>query len=90
MLLYISRENILIDSINSFKSNNIANNDLKIYYIDEEGSDCGGLLRDWFTTVSNEIVESGTFKPVPNGTYLIIDERYADEKILKFGTFGAK
>lgn len=83
MVLKITRKNILYDSIYEFKHSDIATNIMQIIYVDEEGRDLGGLIKDWITTVTNEIIKSKAFKIVPSGNYLTINES-ANVNILEF------
>lgn len=84
MVLKITRKNILWDSINELEINEFDTKTMQILYIDEEGRDLGGLIKDWLTSITNAIIETGTFKIVPSGNYLTIDEKSADNEVLKF------
>ncbi|KAK8839102.1 hypothetical protein M9Y10_032573 [Tritrichomonas musculus] len=81
MVLKVSRENILRDSID--KIDYIDTDGMQILFEDEEGRDLGGLIKDWITTIGNKIIESGALKIVPSGNYFTIDEN-ADEDIINF------
>ena len=85
MRIEISRENILKESMDEFK-NKIDNGtkNMTIIYKDEIGYDTGGLLKDWFTVITNDIINLGIFKPVPSGYYYTIDGKNSNEDILHF------
>lgn len=84
MALNIRRSHILADSIEQFKSSHVRKKKIQVVYINETGEDSGGIVKDWLSTVIEEINNSGTFKPDPSGKYLTIDLAKADEDILEF------
>ena len=82
--LIISRKNILNDSMDKFEDNDMHHKIIKIRYESEEGIDEGGLSKDWFTNVNDEIIKSNAFIPTPNGTSLTINNQNDNLQIYKF------
>lgn len=80
----VDRNNILSSSMNEFKIKNIKERRIRIKYKSEKGIDHGGLSKDWFINVSNAILETGVFKPVPNGSSLTINEDNINKKVCYF------
>lgn len=83
-LIRINRENILQDSINELKKSHEKVHSIRVEYIHENGVDMGGLTRDWFTNVSQSIIESNIFKPVPNGTSFEFNMNNFNRNIIEF------
>ena len=69
----ISRNNLLNDSMNEFLSKKMHNKIIRIHYDSEKGVDEGGLSKDWFINVTDELIKSKAFIPTPNGTSLTFD-----------------
>lgn len=82
--LTIDRNNILWDSINICKHQNMINKTIHISYKNEQGFDAGGLRRDWFTNVSQKIIESGVFIPTPNGNTFTFNPNKYNGHIIEF------
>lgn len=84
MNLHILRDDILYDSLLQLKYEDIDTRHLRVVFNGEEGYDLGGLLKDWMTNVSKELLETGIFKPTPSAKYLTIDENNATKDLLFF------
>ena len=80
----ISRENLLDDSISEFDNKVMHHKIVRISYESEKGIDQGGLSKDWFTNVNNEINKSKAFIPTPNGTSLTFNNQVDNSAIYKF------
>lgn len=67
----LSRENILDETINQFSTVDDLNlhKDIKIFFIDEDARDAGGVIREWLSLVTQQILmpESKNFELVKNG-----------------------
>ena len=84
--LKIRREHILQDSYNQLRMRSVAEmrSKLSIVFVNEEGVDGGGLIREWFTILAREIFnpnialfelshDKGCYQPNPNS---IINEEH--------------
>ena len=96
--LVISRKNILIETFNQFLTNTDLNfyRKLHIYFIDEIAYDDGGVERDWYSGLFNEIFsEKNSYfreikeKSEAKGTYFILSqiEKKCDENRQKYFSF---
>ena len=74
----ISRNNLLNDSMNEFLSKKMHHKIIRIHYDSEKGVDEGGLSKDWFINVTDEIIKSKAFIPTPNGTSLTFNNNNTD------------
>lgn len=83
--IYISvnRDNIIFDTFYRFEDMNIKRKRVNITYEEENGCDDGGLFRDWVSTISKEIIDTGAIIPTPDGEYYMINENYDDIDIFK-------
>ena len=57
--LFISRENVFENSLIQIQTFNIYK-ELKIFFIGEENSDAGGLIREWLTILFRQILDEKT------------------------------
>jgi hypothetical protein len=68
--LVISRDNVLEETLNQFSTVDQLDlhKDIKIFFVDEDASDIGGVIREWFSIVTAEIFkqESKVFEAVTN------------------------
>lgn len=80
----ISRDNILNDSMNKFETKNMHHKIIRIRYETEIGIDEGGISKDWFTNIYNEIMKTNAFIPTPNGTTLTFNTNADNLQIYKF------
>ncbi|KAK8854410.1 hypothetical protein M9Y10_016972 [Tritrichomonas musculus] len=80
----VHRNKVLYDSINFCKNKQMKNKIISVKYLNENGIDGGGLKRDWFTSVSQRIIESGVFVPVPSGFKLTFNEKKFNYNIVQF------
>jgi hypothetical protein len=68
--LVLSRDNVLEETINQFSTVDQLelHKDIKIFFIDEEARDIGGVIREWFSIVTEELFkpESKVFEVVNN------------------------
>jgi hypothetical protein len=68
--LVISRVNVLEETLNQFSTVDQLDlhKDIKIFFVDEDASDIGGVIREWFSIVTAEIFkpESKVFELVNN------------------------
>lgn len=69
--LVLSRQNILEETLNQFATVDSLNlhKDIKIFFIDEEARDVGGVIREWLSIMNEEILkpENKTFEMITNG-----------------------
>lgn len=79
--LTIYKNNIIFDSISELQSNNIKGKEIYIEFDDEEGFDEGGLRRDWLSTITDEIINTGAIIPTPDGEYYTVNNKYSDNKV---------
>lgn len=82
--IYVSRSKILTDSIKSIKGNSMKNALLIVSFMNEKGVDDGGMLRDWFTSISHALIKSQYFISVPDGCSLTFNSVKLDENICYF------
>ena len=84
----INRKRLLEESMNLLIQKDMKKVLIRIHYISEKGQDEGGLAKDWFTNVSDEIIKTNAFITTPNGTSLtfnpICDNQLMYEFIGKF------
>ena len=57
--LVISWDNVLIETLNQFETVDDINlkGDLKIFFIDEEADDAGGVIREWINLLIDELFD---------------------------------
>ena len=82
--LDIKRKTVLQDSQNFFSNNNMRDKYIKVNFRNEPGIDGGGIAREWFTVVANELVKSNAFKVVPDGKTLTINDQPNNNDIFQF------
>lgn len=82
--LLVSHENIIEDSIEELNKKSVKCRSIRISYLQENGSDCGGLGRDWFSNVSYALISAQYFIPTPNGSTLIINKTKTDLNVYRF------
>ena len=97
-VLVVSRNNILEDSLNQFKTNKDINlkRPLHIFFLDEDANDVGGVYREWFSCIFKEFFSKNKklFKENNNeslgrNTIIINDEYECDnEKLEYYELFG--
>lgn len=82
--LLVSHENIIEDSMKALNNNSVKRRSIIIRYLQENGSDYGGLGRDWFSSVSYALISAQYFIPTPNGSTLIINKNKTDLAVYRF------
>lgn len=80
----INRKTLLKDSMNLFMKKDLKKTLIRINYVSEKGQDEGGLAKDWFTNVSEEIIKTNAFIPVPNGTSLTFNQNCDSQSMFTF------
>ncbi len=92
-VLVVSRNNILEDSLNQFKTNKEINlkRPLHIFFLDEDANDVGGVYREWFSCVFKEFFSENKklFKENNNeslgrNTIIISDDFECDNEMLEY------
>ena len=78
----ISRNNLLTDSMCEFLGKKIHNKIIRIHYNSESGIDEGGLSKDWFVNINDEIIKSNAFIPTPDGTSLTFNNNHEIDNAL--------
>lgn len=79
----VNRDDIIFDTFDRFENMDIKRKRVNITYKDENGYDEGGLFRDWVSTISKEIIDTGAIITTPDGEYYVINENYDDTEIFK-------
>lgn len=71
LTLVLSRDNVLDETMNQFSTVDNINmhKDIKIFFIDEEARDAGGVIREWLSIVTQELLkpEAKNFEIIKNG-----------------------
>jgi hypothetical protein len=59
LTLVLSRDNVLVETMNQFSTVDELNlhKDIKIFFIDEEARDAGGVIREWLSIISEELLK---------------------------------
>jgi len=70
LTLVLSRDNAMMETLNQFSTVDALNlhKDIKIFFIDEEARDAGGVIREWISVISEELLkpEEKNFELVQN------------------------
>lgn len=70
LTLVLSRENVLDETMNQFSTVDNLNlhKDIKIFFIDEEARDAGGVIREWLSLITEQLLkpEAKNFQMVQN------------------------
>ena len=90
--LRVSRNNLFIESFNQImqRKPHELRGKLNIEFYDEEGVDAGGVAREWFLSLSREILnpDYALFKPAAHGSaFQPSPQSYVNPDHLKFFTF---
>lgn len=69
--LVLSRENVLEETMNQFSTVDHLDlhKDIKIFFIDEEARDAGGVIREWLSIMTEQLLkpEAKNFEAITNG-----------------------
>lgn len=85
LLLEIDRENLLHNSCEQllWATTEQLHQSLRIRFVNEPGVDAGGLVREWFTLMTQEVFDdaTGLFYTSPNGDGLMMNPASADASV---------
>ena len=80
-VLVVSRNNILEDSLNQFKTNKDIDlkRPLHVFFLDEDSNDIEGMYREWFSCVfkeffSGKLFKENNFESLGRNTIIINDD----------------
>lgn len=69
--LVLSRDNVLDETLNQFSTvdNLDLHKDIKIFFIDEDARDAGGVIREWLSIITEQLLkpEAKNFEMLQNG-----------------------
>ena len=90
-VLVVSRNNILEDSLNQFKTNKDINlkRPLHVFFLDEDANDVGGIYREWFSCVfkeffSGKLFKENNFESLGRNTIIINDDFICTKEHLEY------
>ena len=90
-VLVVSRNNILEDSLNQFKTNQDINlkRPLHVFFLDEDANDVGGIYREWFSCVfkeffSGKLFKENNFESLGRNTIIINDDFICTKEHLEY------
>ena len=92
-VLVVSRNNILEDSLNQFKTNKDINlkRPLHVFFLDEDANDVGGVYREWFSCVFKEyfsekrkLFKENNFESLGRNTIIINEDFICTKEHLEY------
>jgi len=96
MVLLIERNNFLRDSFEQFQTTTDLDlrGELSIHFIDELAEDAGGVIREWFSIITEELFNSSLklFKKANTKelSFIFDEDVEVEEKIMRYGEFAGK
>jgi hypothetical protein len=90
-VLVVSRNNILEDSLNQFKTNKEIDlkRPLHVFFLDEDSNDIKGMYREWFSCVfkeffSGKLFKENNFESLGRNTIIINDDFICNKEDLEY------